>query len=398
MKVVHVNYYLNSGGATIAMKRIHFSLIEAGIDSKIIGFSNDKKNSNHDEIAIRPNWCNWINNKINLLFILLFSNKNRLCSFPCFRTNISKVINDQKPDVVHLHWIANGMMDVKDIAKINSPVIWTLHDYHPVQGIYNYLCEKNGQILEELGKSFVAKLLNKIYLLQKKNLFDKKPILFQATTQDVFDKTIALNLLPKDKIILLGLIGESNNFLNKGEYLTRNRPQIVICANYDSTTKGLDLLAQALDYLYYELKVRFELVTVGGFTVHRFFHSVEYPIKQIGKISNEQLVDLFNQASLTVVPSRIETFGQVGLESLMSGTPVVSFQTGAMKEYIVHQDNGYLANNYDVNDFAKGISLMLGKKNTENYSKNISLQAHCWSQSNQAKDYIKAYKKCLKAS
>lgn len=37
-------------------------------------------------------------------------------------------INALNPDVVHLHWIAGGMMRIEDLAKINAPIVWSLHD------------------------------------------------------------------------------------------------------------------------------------------------------------------------------------------------------------------------------------------------------------------------------
>jgi glycosyltransferase involved in cell wall biosynthesis len=36
--------------------------------------------------------------------------------------------------VIHLHWINNEMISIKEIAKIKKPIIWTLHDCWPLLG------------------------------------------------------------------------------------------------------------------------------------------------------------------------------------------------------------------------------------------------------------------------
>ena len=43
-------------------------------------------------------------------------------------TGLLDKINALNPDVVHLHWIAGGMIRIEDLAKINAPIVWSLHD------------------------------------------------------------------------------------------------------------------------------------------------------------------------------------------------------------------------------------------------------------------------------
>lgn len=62
-------------------------------------------------------------------------------------TDITSLPEFRQADVIHLHWINQGMLSLKDIQRILSsgkPVVWTLHDMWPFTGICHYSgeCEK----------------------------------------------------------------------------------------------------------------------------------------------------------------------------------------------------------------------------------------------------------------
>ena len=60
--------------------------------------------------------------------------------FPSFLISTIETIN---PDVIHLHWINGGFLDISTIAKFNKPVFWTLHDIWPLTGGCHYSGECN---------------------------------------------------------------------------------------------------------------------------------------------------------------------------------------------------------------------------------------------------------------
>lgn len=53
-------------------------------------------------------------------------------------------------------------------------------------------------------------------------------------------------------------------------------------------------------------------------------------------------------ADLTLAPSRIESFGNAAVESLLSGTPVIAYAVQGFTETIRHDDTGYLVAEGDV--------------------------------------------------
>ncbi len=58
--------------------------------------------------------------------------------------------------------------------------------------------------------------------------------------------------------------------------------------------------------------------------------------------------------------AKYEPFGFVIAEAMMNGIPVVSTQTGAAKDAIVHKENGYLVGYENIgSDLANGIEFMM---------------------------------------
>lgn len=61
-----------------------------------------------------------------------------------------------------------------------------------------------------------------------------------------------------------------------------------------------------------------------------------------GMCNHQQLAQIYASADLLLFPSLTETFGNVTLESLASGTPVLAFDSAAASEFITHGKNGWL--------------------------------------------------------
>ena len=65
---------------------------------------------------------------------------------------------------------------------------------------------------------------------------------------------------------------------------------------------------------------------------------------------------------ITVVTSRYETFGNVGLEALASGSPVICSSVGGFEEVVQHGKSGLLFENENIEDLTAKIDSLLGSK------------------------------------
>jgi glycosyltransferase involved in cell wall biosynthesis len=78
-----------------------------------------------------------------------------------------------------------------------------------------------------------------------------------------------------------------------------------------------------------------------------------------GRLSTEQLVRLYNQATLVVSPSLYEGFGLPAAEAMACGTPVIATTGGAFPEVIDHDETGWLVPPGDSAALAGAIRLLM---------------------------------------
>jgi glycosyltransferase involved in cell wall biosynthesis len=289
-------------------------------------------------------------------------------------SNIVEQINAINPDVVHLHWIAGGMMRIEDIAKIKAPVVWSLHDNWAFTGGCHIMweCDKYKQTCGTCPRLASAKendLSRKIYN-RKQQTFAKLPNMkivglsnwlancaresslfknhevvclpnpINVDTYAPFDKKQARNLfnLPQDKkLIAFGAMSATSDI-----------------------NKGFKELSQALELLDSE---NTELVVFGSSqpqTPQGFKQKAHY----LGHLHDDvSLRVLYSAADVMVVPSLQENLSNAIMESLACGTPVVGFDIGGNSDLIVHQKTGYLAQPFSETDLAAGIDWVLNAPN-----------------------------------
>lgn len=105
--------------------------------------------------------------------------------------------------------------------------------------------------------------------------------------------------------------------------------------------KNLDLIVQTYHAL--KSKKRSVKLVFAGDGPYRHHLQAKCPDAIFaGMCSHEQLAELYASADLFLFPSLTETFGNVTLEALASGTPVLAFDCAAASELVQDSRNGWL--------------------------------------------------------
>ncbi|MHA2207756.1 MAG: glycosyltransferase family 4 protein, partial [Candidatus Thorarchaeota archaeon] len=88
--------------------------------------------------------------------------------------------------------------------------------------------------------------------------------------------------------------------------------------------KGVDIILDAVHHLEHEKEIVYNICGTGPMRqeVERFADS-RPNVHFLGYVPDDELIQLYKNASLFLMPSRRETFGLVAMEAMASGTPVV---------------------------------------------------------------------------
>jgi glycosyltransferase involved in cell wall biosynthesis len=80
----------------------------------------------------------------------------------------------------------------------------------------------------------------------------------------------------------------------------------------------------------------------------------------VGRVPLEQVSAYYEKASILCVPTRIEPFGIVFIEALAHGVPVVATRIGALPDFVLDDETGYLVEPDDVEDLAARLIDLIG--------------------------------------
>jgi glycosyltransferase involved in cell wall biosynthesis len=399
MKILHVTYD-EEGGASIGIKRLNKALIKNKIDSEIFYFK--KYLYTHpfkiEKLTLLIKWKFAIlQKKILFKFFCKRSNKETVSLNFTNVLNISKIIKEKRADLVHLHWVGNEMLSVKNISEIKKPVIWTLHDMWPFSGIehfrYDNRIEQNysqaSRNKNEGGIDF-----DKINWKQKKKYFSNKNFNIIAPSEWILLKARLSKIFKSSLFIKLPYILNLKKWKKSFKIKKILKKKVLLFSATSSVNyrKGFRYLLEAINkYLDHE---KYVLIVVGE--KPKKFDDLKIEKKYLGIIKSEKrMINIYKTADIFVLPSLAESFGQVFVEAGSLGLPCVAFGNTAASEIISHKKNGYLAIYRSSKDLAMGIDWSYREINSNNKLKQSvrNLVVKKFSDQNKIHDYIHLYKK-----
>ncbi|TBL79057.1 glycosyltransferase family 4 protein [Paenibacillus thalictri] len=140
---------------------------------------------------------------------------------------------------------------------------------------------------------------------------------------------------------------------------------ILLYAGRLAPEKDLDIIPDIMRKLPESLRDEIHWIFAGdGPSLKELQDGVPANTTFTGYMKGEALAELYASADLFVFPSSTETFGNVVLESLASGTPAIGAASGGVQEIIQHGRTGNLCPPRDSDMFAQSITNMLQQPDT----------------------------------
>ncbi len=388
MKIVIVNTSEATGGAAVAAGRLK-SALQKLPDVEVKMLVRDKATDDPDVVPLNTSA---VSKRINFLrfawerlVIFLCNGLNRKTLFQVSIANTGTDISEhplvRNADVIHLHWINQGFLSLKDILKLTrlgKPIVWTMHDMWPCTGIchHAYECtaftDKCGHcpfLNSEKEKDLSYRVLRRKTFLAVSDIHIVTVSSWLATKarQSVLARNLSVTVVPN--VIDVSVFHRKDKAASRIALRFPANEKIVLmgAARLDDPIKGFGYLKDALERLTKNSSGNANLLLVLFGRIkdeENFFKGLSVPHVYMGEMSDAgRIADLYSSADVTVVPSLYETFGQTIIEAMACGCPAVSFDNSGQTDIISHKKNGYLARYKDADDFAEGIRWVLNHPN-----------------------------------
>ncbi len=379
MKVLIVNTSERVGGAAVAANRLLKALNKNGIAAKML--VNNKNTDDSDVLEIPGKWRKKIKFVFERFLIFLlngFSKKNLFDIDPAFTgTNITRLDCFKEADVIHLHWINQGMLSLKNLRQIlqsGKPVVWTMHDQWASTGI----CHSTGDCIAFRNSCGSCPLLthsgerdlSKRIFLHKQELNQQYSVLYITCSKWLKSQSEDSGVIRMQQIKSIPNPIDINLFkpVSKTEsrsalHLPLDKKLILIGAvKLTDWRKGFDYMLRAfyrLDGMYSSLKNQLEIVAIGN-GVNSIQKDIPFTVNGFSYVSSEkELARIYNAVDFFFTPSLFENLPNMIMEAMACGVPCMGFEVGGIPEMIDHKENGYVARYRDVEDLISGFSYLL---------------------------------------
>ena len=411
-----VNTSERTGGAAIAAGRLTEALKSHGIKAKML--VRDKQTDRISTVALGGGWKQvrkfvwervviWINSHFR---------RERLFSVDIANTgnDITRLPEFKEADLIHLHWINQGMLSLKVIRKIlasGKPVVWTMHDMWPCTGICHHArtctafhseCGACPMIYSQKRKDLSTRIFR-----QKQRLYASGGIHFATCShwlegmakQSALLANQPVSVIPNPISTTLFHPMKQTEARQKLALPTEGKLILFGSVKLTDKRKGIDYMVEACRLLAKQhpaLKEQLALVAVGMHAAE-LQPLVPFKVHNMGYVREEhQLVEIYNAADLYVIPSLDENLPNTIMEAMACGTPCVGFPTGGIPEMIDHLKNGYLTKEHSAEQLAEGIYTLLTTPAYESLSHEAVAKVNaCFSESSVANQYGQLYAKLL---
>ncbi len=272
----------------------------------------------------------------------------------------SRVINEFKPDVVHIHHpFVLSMPAIMYGSRLRIPKILTIHTQY----------ERYSYYVSPIPKMITHEAIRKIIF----NLADKVDMI---TTPSQSMKELIAGYKIKKEIMVIPNAINLNIFKEKDDKQCRILKEQLNLAEDDvvilyvgriSFEKNIDKIIQSLAIVREKSRQRVKLLLVGDGTAMKQMKSLvkslnlEELVRFVGSVNNDMVKYYYQISDIFAFTSTSETFGMVIIEALASGLPVLAIKAPGVVDIVTDGVDAMLAED-DVTQFADRMAILISNQ------------------------------------
>jgi glycosyltransferase involved in cell wall biosynthesis len=281
-----------------------------------------------------------------------------------------------QPDIIYLHKLSDPKV-LEVLAECGRPVVRMVHDhdlYCMRSYKYNYLSRRictrpasafcvfpcGASLGRSAGAGFPIRWIS--YHGKLREIATSKRFRRLIVASEYMRAELLRNGFGSDQIEIHAPVPCAATSTLSPSFDGRN---LIVYAGQIIRGKGVDVLLESLA----KVKSHFECVILGDGSqraeCERLSRSLglEGRVHFKGFVPQASIADYYRDASLSVMSSLWpEPFGATGLEAMRCGLPVVAFDAGGIREWLLDGVNGILVPWMDREGFARGVDTLLADK------------------------------------
>ena len=287
-------------------------------------------------------------------------------------------LNGTDAQILNLHWVQEGMLSVRDIGRLQKPIVWTLHDMWAFCGGEHYAEDgpaarfRRGYDRSDRPPGERGPDLNRMtweskrrhWAGQKFTLVCPSRWLAECAAGSILFADASVHVIP-NALDTGGLWRPIPRETARAALRLPTDRRLVLMGAEGGTAdprKGGDLLRETIDRVTARARDDtgdIELVIYGQSTPTQLEHW-PCPVHWLGQVRDDRVLVLaYSAADAVVVPSRQDNLPNAAVEAQACGTPVVAFDVGGLSDIVTHRVSGWLAKPFDVDDLAEGVLWLL---------------------------------------
>ncbi len=379
MKVALVNTYAHGGAGTAAIRTAE-ALASIGHDARLL--VREGKRSKFVQVVENQRLAKIPFLAERLAFLPFEKDWSvRFAFSPAnFGLDLSRHPLIKTADAIHLHWINQGFLGLKNIAQLaalGKPLVWTLHDMWAFTGGCHYSrgCENfqtgcgDCPFLKWPSKGDLSRRV-----LKKKHMLFSDKIKF-TTPSEWLARIARTSSLMKDadiRVIPNPIdTGFFRPFSDEERLAERQRLDIApgravllfVAMNVAEERKGYSFLKTALEKIRSQRPEFQADMLVLGKCDAAVLAELPFPARPLGLVKEAaEMRRFYALADCFIIPTLEDNLPNTVMESLSCGTPVVGFKTGGIPEMVGHLESGFLAEQRNAEELAAGILYLFEEK------------------------------------